>query len=122
MELVKVLPRKEEVLELREHVGSSIARFSTDNDLFHSDFDKHLEIIRRYDEVISNKASKHSVIELDKNMSQKYNQQIDDLLKLINENVHNINVQKERFDEFGKALTAEIYQAVDKATVRHNRQ
>ena len=73
MDLVNVLPRKEEVLELREHVGSSIARFSTDNSTFHADFDKHLEIIRRYDEVISNKASKHSVIELDKNMSQKYN-------------------------------------------------
>ena len=36
--------------------------------------------------------------------------------------MHDINVQKERFDEFGKALTAEIYTAVDKATVRHNRQ
>ena len=122
MELVNVLPGKEEVTELREHVGTSIAKFSKDNNTFQADFEKHLEIIRRYDEVLSNKASKHSVIELDKNMSEKYNQQIDDLLRLINENVHDINIQKERFDEFGKALTAEIYAAVDKATVRHNRQ
>ena len=94
MELVNVLPGKEEVTELREHVGTSIAKFSKDNNTFQADFEKHLEIIRRYDEVLSNKASKHSVIELDKNMSEKYNQQIDDLLRLINENVHDINIQK----------------------------
>ena len=74
MELVNVLPGKEEVTELREHVGTSIAKFSKDNNTFQADFEKHLEIIRRYDEVLSNKASKHTVIELDKNMSEKYNQ------------------------------------------------
>ena len=69
--------------------------------------------------MISNKASKHAVIELDKHISDKYNQQIDDILKLINENAHEIGVQKDRFDEFGKALTGEIYSAVEKASIRH---
>ena len=117
--LVKLLPSKEEVTELRTHVSSNIARFSKDNTRFTQEFETHLEIIRRYDEVISNKASKHAVIELDKHISDKYNQQIDDILKLINENAHEISVQKDRFDEFGKALTGEIYTAVEKATIRH---
>lgn len=119
VELVKLLPSKEEVTELRSHVAGSIGRFSKDNTRFAAEFETHLEIIRRYDEVISNKASKHAVIELDKHISEKYNQQVDDLLKLINENGHEIGVQKDRFDEFGKALTAEIYTAVEKATIRH---
>ena len=74
VELVKLLPSKEEVTELRNHVSSNIARFSKDNTRFSSEFDTHLEIIRRYDEVISNKASKHAVIELKTHISDKYNQ------------------------------------------------
>ena len=119
VELVKLLPSKEEVTELRTHVATNIAKFSKDNAHFAKEFETHLEIIRRYDEVISNKASKHAVIELEKNMSEKYNKQIDDLLRLLNENAHDIGVQRDRFDEFGKALTAEIYTAVEKATIRH---
>ena len=38
---------------------------------------------------------------------------------MINENAHDITVQRDRFDEFGKALTGEIYTAVEKATIRH---
>ena len=118
VELVKLLPSKEEVTELRAHVSGSIARFSKDNARYGSEFDAHLEIIRRYDEVLSNKASKHAVIELDKHISEKYNRQVDDLLRLINENAHAVEVQRDRFDEFGKALTGEIYSAVEKATIR----
>ncbi len=39
----------------------NIEKFASDNDAFAKDFAAHLAIIRRYDEVLSEKASKHSV-------------------------------------------------------------
>ena len=55
------MPTKEEVLALRTHLKQSVDKFQADNDAFHADFKDHLAIIRRYDEVLSEKASKHSV-------------------------------------------------------------
>ena len=36
--LVKLLPSKEEVADLRDHVASNISRFSKDNQTFQKDF------------------------------------------------------------------------------------
>ena len=60
---MKLLPSKDEVLELRSHVSSNISKFSKDNAHFTKEFETHLEIIRRYDEVISEKASKMALYE-----------------------------------------------------------
>ena len=40
---------------------SNIDKFAESNENFSRDFDAHLAIIRRYDEVLSEKASKHSL-------------------------------------------------------------
>ena len=100
-ELVKLLPSKEEIVELRNHVSGNIARFKKDNQTFQSDFTHHLEIIRRYDEVLMQKASKHDTRELDKMFKEKMKEQCDELLNLINKNAVQIAKQKSTFDDLG---------------------
>ena len=60
-EHLEMLPTKDEVMTLRNFMKNSVEKFQTDNDNFSKEFTAHLAIIRRYDEVISEKASKHSV-------------------------------------------------------------
>ena len=57
-DLIVQLPKTEEVKYLRNYVTESITKFKEDNDTFFKDFDTHNAIIRRYDEVITQKASK----------------------------------------------------------------
>ena len=56
-----MLPTKDEVVQLRNYMKASIEKFSKENESFSSEFNSHLAIIRRYDEVISEKASKHAL-------------------------------------------------------------
>ena len=53
-----ILPKAKDIHDLKEYLTDSLEKFSGDNDQFHKDFKVHNEIIRRYDEVISKKASK----------------------------------------------------------------
>ena len=59
---LKLLPSKEEVKVLRNYMHTNIEKFTEDNGVFKAAFDGHLSIIRRYDEVLSEKANKHSVM------------------------------------------------------------
>lgn len=56
-----LLPTKDEVVQLRTYMKSSIEKFTGENKDFTNEFNQHLAIIRRYDEVLTDKASKHSV-------------------------------------------------------------
>ena len=60
------------------------------------------------------------MIDLDQKMSNRFNQLIDNLFRLINESLRDINIQKNRIDEIFKILTAGI--EAGKTTVRHIRQ
>ena len=60
-ELIQILPRKEIVDRLEIYVSTNIEQFKKDNTLYASNFYEHNEIIRRYDEVLSQKASKISL-------------------------------------------------------------
>ena len=62
-QLLELLPTKEEVTHLRNHMKTSIETFSNNNDLHSREFSAHMAIIRRYDEVISEKASKMALYE-----------------------------------------------------------
>ena len=71
---------------------SSIEKFSTENKDFSAEFQAHLAIIRRYDEVISDKASKHSIYQAEtrlneqfKPMMKDFDERIANNLKLLNE-------------------------------------
>ena len=56
-ELLLELPRIEEVNSLKKYVMDNIERFHLDNKTFHNDFKTQNEIIRRYDEVLTQKVS-----------------------------------------------------------------
>ena len=71
-DLVKLLPTKEEVAELRENVSYNINKFQKDNARFSLDFEIQKQMIRRYDEVITQKSSKHDVRELEKELNEKF--------------------------------------------------
>ena len=71
-DLVKLLPTKEEVAELRENVSYNISKFQKDNARFSLDFEIQKQMIRRYDEVITQKSSKHDVRELEKELHDKF--------------------------------------------------
>ena len=62
-ELIKILPDKDDVERLKKFMNDSIASFRADNRQFHMDFKIQNEIIRQYDEVLSQRASKVSLRE-----------------------------------------------------------
>ena len=80
------LPTKEELTNLRHYTKTNIERFSEDNGVFKAAFDGHLEIIRRYDEVISEKANKHSVTSAEARLIDKFTPMIQAHDKRIKEN------------------------------------
>ena len=59
--LLRILPKAEDVEDLKSFCTGNIQRFSDDNCVFKFDMKKHCEIIRRYDEVISTKAEKFAL-------------------------------------------------------------
>lgn len=61
-DFIDKLPTREEVSSMRTFMKNSVEKFSHDNTNFKKDFKDHLAIIRRYDEVISEKANKHTIV------------------------------------------------------------
>ena len=57
-DLVLKLPRYEDFDQFRTYVVDSIENFASDNSAFRNDFNTQNEIIRRYDEVLTDKVSK----------------------------------------------------------------
>ena len=51
---------------MRTYVRTNINKFSGDNSTFEKEFHVMQEILRRYDEILMGKASKHSVYEVEK--------------------------------------------------------
>jgi hypothetical protein len=47
------LPSSADFRSFKTHLDKSVLAFSRDNQFFKEDFEKHCEIIRRYDEVIA---------------------------------------------------------------------
>lgn len=76
---IELLPTKEEVVSLRTYMRTSIDKFTNDNNSFARDFDSHLAIIRRYDEVLSEKASKHTVYQTETRMNDHFKPIMKDL-------------------------------------------
>ena len=67
------LPTKEEVIGLRNYMRTNIDSFRESNEQFSREFNAHLAIIRRYDEVLSDKASKHSLYSTETKLIELYN-------------------------------------------------
>jgi hypothetical protein len=52
-----LLPKVEDVFALKDYINNTLNEFKADNNQFHIDFKKQNEIIYRYDEVLTLKAS-----------------------------------------------------------------
>lgn len=96
-DFLQLLPTKEEVTTLRHYMRNNIDKFAEDNTNFKNQFEEHLEIIRRYDEVISEKASKHSVYELESRVNDSYKPVMKDMDERIQVNLKLIHETKECF-------------------------
>ena len=68
---------------MKELVDRSVTSFSKDNNHFRSEFEIHLGIIRRFDEVLTSKASKISMYELENKIKRELEPEIRKMYSLI---------------------------------------
>ena len=61
---------------LNDTVTSSIENFGRDNAYFTREFETHLGIIRRYDEILTQKASKIQLYELEQRIKREIEPQL----------------------------------------------
>ena len=116
-EYMALLPTKDEVTGLRNYMKQNIDKFAADNNAFEKDFNAHLAIIRRYDEVLSEKASKHSVYLLESKQNEQNRPVMKDLDDRILNNLKLIKEGTEQFKEFKELMTAEVYTAVKRSVI-----
>ena len=59
--LLSELPRQEEVDEQREYVNATIKKFNAENKSFKAEIGRQSKILRRFDEILSEKTNKLSL-------------------------------------------------------------
>lgn len=94
------LPTKAEVIALRNYMRTNIDKFREENQQFTLDFDAHLAIIARYDEILSEKASKHALYLQEVKMDKHYKPVIKKLDDRVLANKELIELQKDLFLKF----------------------
>jgi hypothetical protein len=65
------LPSKTEIKALTELVYTNLEQYGRDNTYFKGEFEVNLGIIRRYDEIITQKASKTALYETEQKLFKK---------------------------------------------------
>ena len=116
-EFMQLLPTKEEVTSLRTYTRTNIDKFQEDNAEFKEEFDGHLSIIRRYDEVLSEKANKHSVAAVEFRVNEQFKPAMKIHDERITANLKILNETKESMLEFKGLIREEIYMAIKKQVV-----
>lgn len=83
--LLHDLPKQEEVDEQREHVNATIKKFNAENKSFKNEMLRQSKILRRFDEVISEKTNKVSLQSEVKAQTENFQAQIDRInVELVN--------------------------------------
>ena len=116
-EFSKLLPTKDDVQLLHSYITESIQLFKKDNEDFKVQFKDHLEIIRRYDEVMSVKANKQAVIDIENRLSELFQGMLNTHDKRIQQNLSFINELQEKTADFQSLLQMEIETSVQKCVV-----
>ena len=70
-QLITTLPTQPQVEAMQEQLNIMCDGFSKDNAKFKQDFENHMAIIRRYDEVLTTKASKISLFQLQEKIKRE---------------------------------------------------
>lgn len=97
---------------------NSIEKFTTENKDFSNEFYQHMAIIRRYDEVLSDKASKHSIYETETRLNDLYKPKMKTLDERITTNHKLITEQTNSMASFMEMMTKEIHNAVKKGVIK----
>ena len=107
-ELLLELPRVDEVSQLRSYVMNNIERFHLDNKTFHEDFKTQNEIIRRYDEVLSQKVSGITLEQETMKLYDDFDERFKDM-KLLHEKLgEELQVSHRKLTVFEEAMRKEI--------------
>lgn len=106
---------------MKKLVESSINQFTEDNAYFKSEFETHLGIIRRFDEVLTTKASKISLYELESKIKRELEPDIAKMYTLIKNNTEEVDRQNKRFEDYTTMMSREIRNAVKKALDKKSR-
>ena len=99
-DLLLKLPKSDDVEQLKEYIVTNIENFRGDNTAFHKDFDVHKEIIRRYDEVLSQKVSKVTLIEDLDILDRKIIRNFESLTKQLEKTNSTIGDNKQAFEDY----------------------
>jgi hypothetical protein len=75
-----VLPTKADIEIMQYSISQQLEDFGESNKTFKEQFGTHLEIIRRYDEVLSTKASKDKIYELELKIKRELEPKLHSLL------------------------------------------
>ena len=107
-ELVLRLPNVEEVDEMRAYVSSSIETFQLDNINFNKDFQTQNEIIRRYDEVLSQKASKQLIEEKIIQQDERLQKQLKNVHAITDSLAEELRTAGKKLDDFKVLMFEEV--------------
>lgn len=69
--LIEALPTVPDILDWKQKLNDDNAEFEKEHLWFRSEFKKQNEMIARYDEVLNERASKHTVREIEKALGDK---------------------------------------------------
>ena len=118
----KTFALKEQINAFESKWVPNLESFTMSMNVFRVEREQHTQILLRYDEILSDKASKFQVFELREEMHKNFSkikqvQTLDTFLK--EQKVFVMSMQEEtqrQFQEMNENITIEIYQAVKKAS------
>ena len=113
---LKLLPTTDELNNMKSDMKHTLDVYKSERDVFAAEFHSHVEIIRRYDEIMTEKASKHSIYETETKLKKKFKPIMNDLDERVEKNLSLIKEQKQYFESFREMITAEVYSTIKQET------
>ena len=93
---------------MRAYVSSSIETFQLDNINFNKDFQTQNEIIRRYDEVLSQKASKQLIEEKIMHQDDRLQKQLKNVHAITDSLAEELRAAGKKLDDFKVLMFEEV--------------
>jgi len=93
---------------MRAYVSSSIETFQLDNINFNKDFQTQNEIIRRYDEVLSQKASKQLIEEKIIHQDERLQKQLKNVHAITDSLAEELRAAGKKLDDFKVLMFEEV--------------
>ena len=115
-EHLKILPTTDELNQMRLEMRQTLEKYNQERDEFSSEFKTHVQIIQRYDEIMADKANKHSLYESVTKVKNKFKSLINDLNEKVESNNALIKEQKQYFEAFREMISSEVYSTIKTET------